>query len=302
MPAPVLSRVVSSDGDGVAAAVGADVDSASETGCVGSPSAGRIAYWTDRALASAVGTVVAFTERGGGVSAAPYDSLDLATHVGDSLESVSRNRDLLLSSLGLSDMRGRIVCPRQVHGTVVETIDGGSWKAFQPRSEGSDAIVCAAWDVPVLLCFADCVPVILVAPDGSFAVVHAGWRGALADIPAIAARALSRAIAPDGALGCCNAYIGPHIGACCFETGSDVASAFRARFGDAVIVGGDHVDLSYAVRLSLLSAGFTAERIVDAHVCTCCEHERFFSYRAEGGTTGRIGALACRRRQGHGIG
>ena len=250
----------------------------------------------DARLFDACGTRIAFSSRTGGTSAAPFSSLNLSDKVGDAPDAVATNRKRLLSALGAAHLEERLVVPDQVHGTRLVVVGGGGGedvaRAQADVRAGSDGVVCACPDVPVLLCFADCVPVVLVAPGGAFAVAHAGWRGALGGISGMALSALAResGCAP----GECNAYIGPHIGACCYETSAEVLACFTEAFGDACDAGGRHLDLSAAVASDLLASGADPARIVDAGVCTSCNADEYYSYRAHGGTTGRHGAYACK--------
>ena len=107
-------------------------------------------------------TRLAFTERTGGVSITPYASLNLGSHVGDELENVIENRRLVLEALGCADDMQRLLVPNQVHGddvVVVRSSDAADLADIRSRiSKGADAIVCSAAHVPVMLCFADCVP------------------------------------------------------------------------------------------------------------------------------------------------
>ena len=239
---------------------------------------------------------IAFSSRAGGTSAEPFFSLNLSDKVGDAPDAVAANRRRLLAALGAAHLEQRLVVPDQVHGSDIVVVGGhGAADVERAQAEaraGSDGVVCAHADVPVLLCFADCVPVILVAPNGAFAVAHAGWRGALAGIPAAALAVLAREA------GCtareCNAYIGPHIGACCYETSADVLARFTGAFGTSCDAGARHLDLSAAVCASLLSAGADVSRIADAGICTACNADDYYSYRASGGKTGRHGAYACK--------
>ena len=133
------------------------------------------------------------------------------------------------------------------------------------------------------------------------AVVHAGWRGAVARIASSACKRLAaldaRELGYDApASSEFNAYIGPHICASCFETGPDVAQRFASEIGPGCVPDARHVDLEEALILDFESAGLSRERIASAHACTKCEPDRFFSYRASGGVCGRHGALAFRSR------
>ena len=252
-----------------------------------------VAVLTDEALFSEHGLRIAFTERGGGVSKDPYASLNLGDHVCDELSCVEENRRILMDALGVpAQDQGKLVVPKQVHGDVVLSV-GEDIAASRDRArEGADGIVCMHSRIPVLLCFADCVPVVLAAPGGGFAVLHAGWRGAIASIPGKGLEQLACEAGVDPSQ--CNAYIGPHIGACCYETSQEILDRFVARYGKKCDAGSRHLDLGAAVAASLIEHGAARERICDSMSCTSCLNDRFFSYRADGGTTGRHAAFAYR--------
>lgn len=249
---------------------------------------------TDQGLFEATGVRVAFTERTGGESAGAYGSLNLGSHVHDDPACVAANRQRLLSALGAEG--ASLVVANQVHGTNVERIESGDAacvEALRHRvSEGADGIVVGCPDVAALLCFADCMPVVLVAPGGTFAVVHAGWRGVFGHI---VVKALDLLCETSGAAaGSCNVYIGPYIHAECFEVGTDLARKFSAEFGSHCVPDSRHVDLGAAVRADLAAVGVDGRRIADSDACTVCSNRRFFSYRAQGGTCGRHAAVALR--------
>jgi YfiH family protein len=168
----------------------------------------------------------------------------------------------------------------------------GGWPTSErPPLTGVDALVTAAPGIPLLLFFADCVPVVLVAPGPAVAVVHAGWRGALGGVAANAATELATVAGCDASelLG----YIGPHIGACHYPVDETILSQFANTFGTVARAKSGGLDLDSAVRSSLTDAGVSQWRITSLGACTAEETERFFSYRAESGMTGRHGALAC---------
>lgn len=247
---------------------------------------------TDEALFDACGTRIAFTQRGGGLSEAPYASLNLSRTVGDCESIVEANLELLCESLGVASGAQNLIAPLQVHGTrILEVADVSQTQKL--AAQGADGILCVDSEIPVLLCFADCVPVILVAPGGAFCVVHSGWRGAIASIAGKGLRMLAKATCcPEAEINC---YIGPHIGACCYEVADELLMQFVAEFGEACDAGERHLDLSHAVHASLVRAGGDPARIVDAHECTSCNTNTYYSYRAEHGTTGRHGAFAIRK-------
>lgn len=260
---------------------------------------GDITLYVDEALERDCGIVVAFSERGGGVSEPPFESLNLGLHVGDDPRSVEANRRRVLAAAGLGEAEiGRLVSAHQVHGTDVLFVDELGDIPVSP-AEATDALATLVRDVPLMLCFADCVPVVLVVPGspGAVAVVHSGWRGTLADITG---KTLSEmvdryGVNPADVL----AYIGPYIGPNNFEVGPDVWGLFEANFGKLTPMftadGAVRFDLADAVRESLSTLGVLGCHIASMGVCTVESVDRFFSYRAEGGTTGRLGALACIR-------
>lgn len=260
----------------------------------------RLSGLGDPALADACGVHIFFTTREGGVSEGAYGALNLGSHVGDDPACVQENRRILMEALGAAGMP--LVVPNQVHGDALVVIcDGdpaGIEAAQTAAAAGADGILVGVPDVAALLCFADCVPVVIVSPTGRFAVVHAGWRGVMAEAAPGALRELAALDGLEGAAGDpagCNVYIGPHICPSCFQTGEDVAAGFAERFGTDCVPDARHVDLQAALAASLVRAGASPDRIASADACTRCQSERFFSYRASGGVCGRHGAIAFRK-------
>lgn len=259
-----------------------------------------LSFLTDDLLCAATGIRLGFSRRAGGVSAPPYDGLNLGSHVGDVLAAVEENRTLLLAAAGLEGTD--LMMLNQVHGDTVLTLDDGaaaSREAVAAAADaGADGIAVAAPNVTALLCFADCTPVIVASSSGAFAVAHAGWRGALAGIPAEAVRTLAALDASRGQEADpsqYNAYIGPHIGAECYECGPELVARFTDRFGARCDAGEGRLDLEAAVRASLAEAHIAPERIASSGECTACRDDLYFSYRKSGGRCGRHGAFAGRK-------
>lgn len=261
---------------------------------------GRLALWTDDALAQ-WGARIAFTERVGGVSGGAYSSLNLAPHVGDEPSRVDENRLLALDALELAAFRASLTAAEQVHGSLGAIVDrensgaGAYAAAGRKPLEGVDALITSEPEIPLLLCFADCVPVILVGMGAArgVAVVHAGWRGIAAGIISESADALRRhtKAAPQSIL----AYIGPHIMSCHYEVGPEVLTAFGVPDTFAGVRG--RFDLAREVSAELERAGVPSDNRVVLDHCTAENTDRFFSHRAEG-LTGRQGAIACILRSG----
>ncbi len=255
---------------------------------------GGVVVWTDHSLARE-GIRIAFTERTAGASEPPYDSLNLAAHVGDDARAVDANRTLLLDSLALGHLRARLVTAEQVHGervALVGEIDAGAGAFTQGVSPiaATDALMTTETALPLLMLYADCVPVIFAAvtPRPAVCIVHAGWRGALADLPGRAAAELASFAGCETAE--LRAYIGPHIGTCCYDVGDEILSQFCNTFDTIGAVDG-RLDLAAAVWEGLTREGVRSTRIAEVGSCTRDHTDRFFSYRAAP-VTGRHGALA----------
>jgi len=264
-------------------------------GLFASASGEPIVAWTDEALLAKARVRVAFSERAGGVSAGGYASLNLATHVEDDPDCVRANRARLMEALSLDGLP--LVVPKQVHGERVVALkkpDVAAVESFRAEAEkGADALLVAVRGVAALMNFADCVPLVIVAPSGRFCVVHAGWRGVE---NGIAVKALHQLMLGEPGLSvdasCVNVYRGAYIHAECFEVGEEVRDLFIERFGASVAPDDSHIDLGRALDLQLVKAGVSAQRIADVGACTVCDNGHWFSYRAQGGICGRHAALA----------
>lgn len=157
-----------------------------------------------------------------------------------------------------------------------------------PRVEvDADALVAERAGIVAGVRTADCVPILLVAPQQKWAAaVHAGWRGTIADIAGEAVRAAERAaVRPSGVL----AALGPSIGSCCYEVSLELGEEFE-RAGLPVLrrVGTKpHLDLRGANHVLLERAGVPRANIQNVGPCTRCASDRYHSFRAEPGSTGR---------------
>jgi YfiH family protein len=214
-----------------------------------------------------------FSTRVGGVSGAPFDTLNLGKLTADDPRRVAENRARFCAEAGTDP---ELLCfGRQVHGPLVRRAEG--------QGQPGDGVWTDEPGKPLLVFTADCLPVALVRANGSrpaIAALHVGWRGLLAGIVQAAAAGLG-----GGELA---AVIGPGIGPCCYEVGEDVAVPFRERYGVRIVRGGK-LDLWAATEQALRSAGARAVTRVD--LCTACNPDLFFSHRRDGGQTGRQGLL-----------
>jgi hypothetical protein len=222
----------------------------------------------------APGYVVAFTTRAGGVSNGVYESLNLTTGTGDETEHVEENRRIACAALGLD--ADRLAFNRQVHSPTVHRARAGA------RGEPGDGLWSDEPGLPLLAMSADCLPIAVVRRDRlrAIALLHAGWRGLAEGVVAAGVAALGP--------GSKAAVVGPAIGPCCYEVGTDVAARF-----DADLYTGRKLDLWGAAERALRAAGVdTVER---TDLCTRCHPDLFFSHRRSGrarGVQGVLGAVA----------
>jgi hypothetical protein len=252
--------------------------------------------WYESPLLAAAGVPHAFSTRLGGVSAAPFDSLNFgqpAGEVRDSADHIEENYSRLKSVIGAADRR--VLKVHQVHGPVVLTARAaGAWQSLVH----ADAIVTDDADALASVRIADCVPVLLAAADGrGVAAVHAGWRGVVAGIVALAVAELRRLSGSAPIL----AAIGPCIGFDAFEVGPEVLHAFQSLLGDQAPIGAQtggkgRVDLRQAISFQLQRADIPADRIDCTDRCTFRDRDEFFSHRRDHGVTGRMVALIGPRR------
>ncbi len=224
------------------------------------------------------GARAAFPARVGGISEAPFESLNLGILTEDDQDVVVENRRRLAAALGLGPER--VAVGHQVHGAELATHAGPQAGApfATPGAEipAVDGHVTSESDLALLVFVADCLPVALAGPRG-VAMLHCGWRGLAADIVARGA----------AAVGATDAAIGPGIGSCCYEVDEEVLDAF-ADLGEGV-ASGRMLDLAEVARRLLREAG--VERIESADLCTSCEAQLFFSHRRDAGRTGRQAGL-----------
>jgi len=250
-------------------------------------------------MLDAAGFVHAFSTRMGGVSAAPFDALNLQSLQANSRiangeprdddDALRENHARFTRAIGLA-RDTRVVDASQVHGcTVVAARDG-----LRARPE-ADALPSVRGGNAIMMRVADCVPILIACPKtGAVAAVHAGWRGVVAGIVPAAIAALH---AEGADIRGCIAAIGPCIGAKNFEIGPEVANALAtANLADCVIAPGvhgpkHHADLVVAVALQLARCGIARTNIDADPPCTYADAQRFHSHRRDGARSGRLAAI-----------
>ena len=173
----------------------------------------------------------AVSTRLGGVSKPPFDSLNLALHVGDEPNDVLFNRKKFVHSLGFN--LADIVTPNQVHGDKIfradENFRGCGATNYADSIPETDALITNTPNLPLMLCFADCVPIFFVdVKNCAVGLAHGGWKGTLKKI---AAKTLLKMHSEFGTQPKnCLIGIAPSIGACCYEVGENVIDACKKSF------------------------------------------------------------------------
>ncbi|WP_374991093.1 peptidoglycan editing factor PgeF [Streptomyces sp. LHD-70] len=229
------------------------------------------------------GAHFAFTDRWGGVSAVPYEELNLGGAVGDAPEAVRANRELAAKSLGVEP--GAVVWMNQVHGREVAVVDG----PWRDKSDIPcvDAVVTARRGIPLAVLTADCTPVLLADPvAGVVGAAHAGRPGLVAGVVPAVVEAMTELGAEASRM---IARTGPAVCGRCYEVPermrADVAAIESAAYAETSW-GTPAVDVTAGVHAQLERLGVVDRE--QSPVCTL-ESEDHFSYRRER-TTGRLAA------------
>ena len=248
--------------------------------------------------------VMGDTYRHGGVSKTPCESLNLATHIGDSLQDVLENRSIVANHLGITS--DRITCGNQVHGLkavrITEELIGAGALSPDTAIPDCDAVYTDIPNVPLFLFTADCVPVGIYDPvHHVVATVHAGWRGAIGHLPVITIEAMKRDFGTR--FEDCYVYLGPSIGPKSFEVNQELADTFtdewkkitdttsdelvRYIVREGALQATPHVDLWRFIEEDLLQRGVPKGQICISGTDSMTD-ENCFSYRREHGKTGRM--------------
>ena len=230
---------------------------------------------------NASGAHFAFTDRWGGVSAAPYEELNLGGAVGDDREAVLRNRESAAGALGLEP--ARVVWMNQVHGPDVAVVDG-PW-ATDADIPSVDAVVTTRRRLPLAVLTADCTPVLLADPvAGVVAAAHAGRPGMIAGVVPAAVRAMAELGADPSRI---VARTGPAVCGRCYEVPeqmrAEVAEVEPAAYAETSW-GTPAVDVTAGVHAQLERLGVRDRQ--QSPVCTLESHDHF-SYRRDK-VTGRL--------------
>ncbi len=228
-----------------------------------------------------------FTTKDGGVSQKPYDSLNLAWHVGDDAQNVEINHELLSKELGYE--KDSLVHMKQIHSNLVHVVNEDD-DFFTPKS--CDALITNKKNRPLMVMVADCSPLLFYDDvQKVIAVAHAGRAGAFSNIAknVVACFENEFASAPKDIF----VTIGASIGGCCYEVGEEVydeACEIGLEYAMSKREGRYYLDVSNILQTQLLACGITKENLEISGECTCCKNETYFSYR-KSGVTGRFAGV-----------
>ena len=261
---------------------------------------GQIKYFNCRELDDTNLVMNVFTTRFGGVSESPFDNLNLAYNIGDKESCVKENRKIISGTLGI-DYKN-LVSAQQVHKDKIAIVrkedkGKGAFKYSNAIAE-SDALITNIPAIPLLMCYADCVPVFILDPvKKAIALIHSGRRGTELELVLKTLFKMKKIFETNPHS--CLAAIFPSIGPCCYhmkeENKIDDYWLNEYKYnGEAISKqnkSGRSLDLKKANHLQLIKAGLQEKNIFINEICTADHPELFFSYRRDKGNTGRMAAI-----------
>ncbi len=239
------------------------------------------------------GMNVYFTSRLGGHSKRPFDSMNMAFHVGDHKKDVMKNRQKIKESFNLDN---HIYYLKQVHSSNIKVVNRGSKEILKNVIAQADGMVTSMDNTPLMVMGADCTLVVVADKvKRLIAVAHSGWKGTLNKILAKTLNLMREDFfsSPDDIM----LYIGPAIRKCCYSISQERAEGFKEIFGEGNYYqnncGKIYIDLPSLVKKQAKREGIADSNIHDSNICTFCD-KRFFSYRRDN-VTGRQGAIGVLR-------
>lgn len=224
----------------------------------------------------------------------PYDGLNCCHYTGDNPAHIAASREALARHLGISPQQ--MIIPRQTHSANVATI---THPDHIPPLTDTDALVTTLPRIALLIHTADCVPILLNDPHAHIiAAIHAGWRGAIADITTRTIHTMTRLGAHPSRI---IAAMGPAICPRCFETSPQIAAQFPPHLitypqhpSGSPAAPRPHADIPALIRLQLIQAGIPPHHISMPPLCTHCNPHILFSARHHTINSGRITTLIIR--------
>ena len=214
-------------------------------------------------------------------------SFSLALHTEEEPNKILKNRELLKQLYP----NMYFIVAKQTHSDnikVIEKCTEMGWESLEDAIENCDALISNQKNIMLTILTADCVPILLFDPiEHVVAAVHAGWKGTQQEILLKTVEKMQETFS-------CQsknilAGIAPSIGSCCYEVDWNVAQHFE-KIENAYSKNKEKymLDLPFINKTQLLKAGLLETNIELSHVCTACEVEHYFSYRKEGGCSGRF--------------
>ncbi|RCW46549.1 peptidoglycan editing factor PgeF [Paenibacillus prosopidis] len=262
------------------------------------PSLFLLSEWNERYA----GLTAGFTGRDGGISEAPWASLNMGLHVGDQDGHVITNRQILTETIGWPF--DTWTCAEQVHGNrvfqVTEADRGKGRASLDDVIADCDAIMTDVPNVLLASFYADCVPLYFYDPEHrAAALAHAGWKGTVQQIAAETIQAMAQAYGSNPQT--LVAAIGPSIGSCCYEIDGIVIAKVEQLIDELNLSGETaetmmklsdngkaNLNLKEINRQIMIKAGILPIHIEITQWCTGCRRDLFYSHRKEGGLTGRM--------------
>lgn len=229
----------------------------------------------------------AFTTKDGGVSKLPYDSLNLAYHVEDNSLDVDANHERLASRLNYD--KRTLVHMKQIHSDIVHIVDNNDNFDNSPTC---DALITNKKNIPLMVMVADCSQILFYdSKKEVIAVAHAGRQGAFKNIIQNVINTFTNNYGSHTK----NIFvtIGANIGSCCYEVGDEIYEEAKKLNLDYAIEKREnsfYLDVNKILITQLLASGVKEENIETLNECTCCNSEKYFSYRAEK-ITGRFAGV-----------
>lgn len=236
-----------------------------------------------QSLLSCKNVIAGQSTRLGGKSQPPFSTLNLGLNTDDDPQVIRENRTLFFNSIGIRE--DRVAGAHQVHGTEILEVNSPG------LHEGYDAFITNRKQILLTVTVADCTPILICDPvRNAIAAIHAGWKGTAYKIVQKTLSKMQNRYGTEGKD--CFAYIGTCIDECSFEVDADVADEFSEKFKRWDSQKGKFfVDLKLANKQQLLNMGVPEDQIEISPFSTFTHNDRFFSYRKEGGQTGRMLAV-----------
>lgn len=259
---------------------------------------GGVVWFDVPAISGSGRFVCAFTSRLGGVSPAPWDSLNLSRTREPSPANKRENFRRAAGAVGVDPASMALVNYEHGDGIVRLTArDAGKGFSREIDYPHCDALIAMEPGVTAVTLHADCVPVFVADPGrGRIAACHAGWKGTAKRLPGkLVAEFVSMGSAARDML----VAIGPHIRTCCFEVGDEIAEIFEREFGadtvDRCSYPKPHVSLERAILRQFAEAGIGPEQVSLSGDCTHCLQDLYYSHRRDRGATGAMGSFVAVR-------